>query len=95
MKGLNLIGWLLFLGVLSYLTVDFAELLKRTDAVPYIVGGFLVFWAAFNVLGVKLEKKKRTSKGRVKPKRKKPQGQNVGDYRTNGSYIPEQYRNQN
>lgn len=93
----NLIAWGSLFAVLGILSQNLGDWLDKAGLVPFIVGGTIVFAIAFNVIGIKPVKTKTRSTNRRKPARRKatkpkPQAPTVGAYRTNGSYIPEQYR---
>mgnify|MGYP001478589425 CR=1 FL=1 len=92
----NLIVWGAFFAVLGILSQNVGDFLQESGLVPYVVGGTIVFAIAFKVVGIKPVKgrKKRSTVRKKTSRRKvtKSKPPTVGAYRTNGSYIPQQYR---
>lgn len=91
----NLIAWGALFAVLGILSQDVGDWLDKAGLVPYIVGGTIVFAIAFKVIGIKAVKTRKRSTTRRKSARRKatkPRPPQIGAYRTNGSFIPEQYR---
>lgn len=91
----NLIAWGALFAVLGILSQNLGDWLDKAGLVPYIVGGIIVFAFAFKVVGIKPVKTRKRSTNRRSPARRKatkPQPPKIGHYKTNGSYIPQQYR---